>query len=227
MPRMEIFLHPDSEWQKDSLEDWCCALGAFLYDQGIGIKRGFCLPGYEVLEIQGAEFRAELILHASERLVILQGFPIKNIIHEEMAQVLLRFARNMGAEWLFIPTESSRETEFWRQAGGLPLPDPRTLKEKIRRECVSVESLGGVSLLVRYRREPALCLELIACTAHAPGLVSLAGRRLERYFGSPLGFASRIAARCPWELERAQWEDLLAYSRLKAFEVLAAELLSS
>lgn len=224
MPRMEIFLDPALEWQEESLEDWCCALGAFLCDTGVEVKRGFRLPGYEVLEIQGEEIQAELILSASERLMVLEGFPVGNSQHRDMAQILLRFARNMGAERLFIPAESNAETEFWRQAGALPVPDPQPLKEKIRRDRVGVESLGLVSLLVRYRGKPALCLELIRCSVHAPGLVSLAGRRLERHFGGPLGFASRVAAQCPWDIEREQWDDLLAFSRLKAFEVLAERL---
>lgn len=225
MSRMEIFLKPALEWQEESLEDWCCALGAFLYDEGIEVKRGFHLPGYEVLEIQGEGLQAELILSASERLMVLEGFPVKSARQEDMARTLLRFARNMGAQRLFIPAESRIEEAFWLQAGGQPLPDRKPLEEKIRREYVVVESLGGVSLLVRYQGEQVLCLEPITCTVHAPGLISLAGRRLEKHFGGPLGFTSRVAAYCPWELKREQWDDLLAYSRLKAFEILAEQLL--
>lgn len=225
MPRMEMILKPVVEWQEENVEDWSCALGAYLTDKGLEVKRGFRLPGYEALELLGEGMKAELILSASERLMVLEGFPVVNARQEEAVRILLYFARKMGAERLFIPAESGAEEQFWQKAGAQALPEPQPLSEKIKREKIAVESLGGVSLLVCYQGEPVLCLEPIACSVHAPGLICLAQRRLEKYVGGPLGFVSRVAGYCPWVLEREQWDDVLAYSRIKAFEILAERLL--
>lgn len=225
MQRMEILLKPVVEWQDESVADWSCALGAYLAEKGLEVKQGFRLPGYEALELLGKDMKAELILSASERLMVLEGFPVVDAGQEEVARILLYFARKMGAERLFIPAESGVEEKFWQKAGAQTLPEPQALSERIKREKIAVESLGGVSLLVRYQGKALLCLEPIACSVHAPGLISLAQRRLEKHFGGPLGFASRVAGDCPWALEREQWDDVLAYSRLEAFEVLVERLL--
>jgi len=100
-------------------------------------------------------------------------------------------------------------------------PDPVPLQESILREKVAIKQLAKFSLLVTYEEKPVLCLEPIMCNAHEPGLASLAQRRLEKmYGGTPLGFASRMAVHCPWNITREQWDDLLAFSRLQAFDLL-------
>lgn len=221
MPRIEIKLDPVLDWHDEVLDDWQCALGAFLTEKGQRVKPGLRLPGYEILEITGTENNTEIILSASERLVLLEGLAIESYLEKELAQFVIRFAREMGAESLFVPIISVSEENFWSSFGGKIWPDPGPLDGEIKRDKVGVEKLARVSILVTYAGKPALCLEPIICNIHAPGPVSLAQRRLEKELGGrPLGFASRVAVHCPWDLRRTQWDDLLAYSRLQAFELL-------
>ncbi|MHB1652099.1 MAG: hypothetical protein ACYCVD_06420 [Desulfitobacteriaceae bacterium] len=221
MRRMKIQLDPVSDWQQEALEDWRCALGAFLIETGQRVRDGLRLPGYEVLEIIGNDNTAELILSASERLVFLEGLIIEGYMEKEFARFIIRFAREMGARGLFVPVDSLPEECFWQEFGGKLQPEPQPLGGTIKRSQVGVGRLDRLSLLVTYTSQPVLCLEPIACNVHSPGPISLAQYRLEKVFGGgPLGFASRVAAYCPWDIRRSQWDDLLSYSRLQAFELL-------
>ena len=221
MPWIEIELSPRSEWNEDGLEDWAQALGSFLSEKGSGLEPQIrMLPGYNVVQL-GEAGSGELILSNSERLVILDGLLLEGNVECDFARFAVRFARHMGAVGFRVSIASSAERSFWRKLGGVIKPDPIPLQGSIRRGMVTIKQLAKFSLLVSYKDEPALCLEPITCNTHAPGLVSLAQRRLEKmYGGSPLGFASRIAVHCPWLVSREQWTDLLSYSRLEAFDVL-------
>lgn len=222
MPWMEIELSPRSEWNEEGLEDWALALGTFLAERGTGIQPQIrMLPGYHVVQL-GEEGIGELILSGAERLVILDGLSLKGNVECDFARFVVRFARQMGAVGVCVSIASSEERTFWKRLGGRLQPDPIPLEDAIRREKVQVRQLAKFSLLVTYDKEPVLCLEPITCNAHAPGPVSMSQRRLEKlYGGNPLGFASRVAVHCPWEINKEQWDDLLAYSRLQAFDLLA------
>ena len=221
MPWIEIELSPRSEWNDEGLEDWAQALGSFLSEKGIGAAPQIrMLPGYNVVQL-GEEGSGELTLSGSERLVILDGLSLKGNVECDFARFAVRFARHMGAVGFCVSGASSAERSFWRKLGGVIKPDPVPLKGPIRRESVTIRQLAKFSLLVTYKNKPVLCLEPITCNAHAPGLVSLAQRRLEKvYGGTPLGFASRVAVHCPWVISREQWDDLLSFSRLQAFDLL-------
>jgi hypothetical protein len=178
------------------------------------------LPGYNVVQFGEAGI-GELTLSSSERLVILDGLSLKGHVECDFARFVVRFARQMGAVGVCVSNASSTERGFWRKLGGVIQPDPVLLKEAICREKVAIKQLAKFSLLVTYEGEPVLCLEPIMCNAHSPGIVSLAQRRLEKmYGGSPLGFASRVAVHCPWNITREQWDDLLSFTRLQAFDLL-------
>jgi len=223
MPWMEIELSPHSEWNEDCLEDWAQALGAFFMEGGSGLKpQILMLPGYQVVQL-GEMGIGEITLSGAERLVILDGLSLKENVECDFARFLVRFARQMGAVGVCASISNSAERDFWRKLGGVIQPDPVPLKGPIRKGKVNVKQLAKFSLLVTYKDDPMLCLEPIVCNTHAPGgLVSLAQRRLEKEFGgSPLGFASRVAVHCPWDINQEQWDDLLSFSRLKAFDVLA------
>ena len=221
MPWIEIELSPRVEWNEDGLEDWALALGAFLTERGTGLNPLIrMLPGYYVVQLGEAGI-GELTLSSSERLVILDGLSLKGNAECDFARFVIRFARQMGAVGVCVSNASSTEKSFWRKLGGVIQPDPVSLKESIRREKVTIKQLAKFSLIVTYEGKPVLCLEPIMCNAHAPGLVSLAQRRLEKmYGGTPLGFASRMAVHCPWNITREQWDDLLSFSRLQAFDLL-------
>jgi len=221
MPWIEIELSPRVEWNEECLEDWSLALGAFLTERGTGVEPLIkMLPGYNVVQLGEAGI-GELTLSGSERLVILDGLSLKGNVECDFARFVVRFARQMGAVGVCVSNPSSQERRFWRKLGGVIQPDPVPLKEPIRRENVAIKQLSKYSLLVTYETEPVLCLEPIRCNTHASGLISLAQRRLEkRYSGTPLGFASRMAVHCPWNICREQWDDLLSFSRLQAFDLL-------
>ncbi|HBV85965.1 MAG TPA: hypothetical protein DEF42_04705 [Desulfosporosinus sp.] len=221
MPWIEIALSPHSEWNEDGLEDWALALGAFLTEKGTGSNPQIqMLPGYNVVQLGEAGI-GDLTLSSAERLVIIDGLSLKGNVECDFARFVVRFALQMGALGVCISNASSSEKSFWRKLGGVIQPDPVPLEEPICREKVGVRQLARFSLQVTYDSEPVLCLEPIACNAHAPGLISLAQRRLEKmYGGSPLGFASRVAVHCPWNISRDQWTDLLSFSRLEAFDLL-------
>lgn len=229
MPWMELNLNPQSDWNDVGLEDWSEALAAFLAEKGKGIQPELqALPGYHVVALGKNEELGELIISSAERLVVLFGLSFESPIEKEFAHFLARFARQMGAVALRVPINSLKEKMFWKRMGAQLHPDPIQLKEKIRREKVGVDPLYQYGLLITYKGKPALCLEPIFCTARAEGLVSLAQRRIEKLLGGqPIGFASRISAHCPWELEKSQWDDLLALSRLECFEMLEQLVLSS
>lgn len=221
MSWIEIELSPRVEWNEDGLEDWSLALGAFLTKKGTGLNPVIrMLPGYDVVQL-GEEGIGELTLSSSERLVILDGLSLKGNVECDFARFVIRFARQMGALGVCVSNTSSTERSFWQKLGGVIQPDPVPLKESIRRGKVAIKQLAKFSLLVTYEGEPVLCLEPIMCNTHPPRLASLAQRRLEKMYGrTPLGFASRMAVHCPWNITREQWDDLLAYSRLQAFDLL-------
>ena len=221
MPWIEIELSPRSEWNEDGLEDWAQALGAFLTDRGTGLNPQIhVLPGLNVLELVEAGI-GELPLSSAERLVILEGLSLKGTIECDFARFVVNFARQMGAVGVCVSINSADDKNFWRKLGGIIQPDSVPLEGSIEQGKVAVEQLAKFSLLVTYQGEPALCLEPIMCNAHAPGVISLSQRRLEKlYGGSPLGFASRVAVHCPWKLNREQWDNLLSFSRLQAFDLL-------
>ena len=221
MPWVEIELSPRAEWNEDGLEDWALALGAFLTEKGTGLNPQIrMLPGYQVLQL-GEEGIGELTLCSAERLVLLDGLELKGNVECDFARFVIRFARQMGAVGVCITRVNLSDRNFWRKLGGIMKPDPVLLEGAIQREKVAIKQLAKFSLLVTYECKPVLCLEPIACNAHAPGPISLAQRRLEKmYGGSPLGFASRLAVHCPWTVSREQWNDLLCFSRLQAFDLL-------
>lgn len=221
MPWIEIELSPRVEWNEDALKDWTLALGAFFTESGTGLDPQIrMLPGCNVVQL-GEEGIGELTLSSSERLVILDGLSLKGNVECDFARFVVRFARQMGAVGVCISNPSSTERSFWKKMGGIIQPDPVPLQEPIDRGEVAIKQLADYGLLVTYQGEPVLCLEPISCNAHAPGLISLAQRRLEKkYGGTPLGFASRLAVHCPWDITREQWDDLLSFSRLQAFDLL-------
>jgi hypothetical protein len=221
---MELPLKPMRAWDDKGLPDWAEALGAFLTERGQGVSPSLqMLPGYHILSLGESEDAGELLISSSERLIVLMGVTLLNSSDREFAGIVTRFAREMGAIALRAPVHYASEKEFWRRLGADFIPDPVALTEAIQREKVGVEPLFGQSILVTYRNRPVLCLEPIFCTTRASGPASLAERRLAKLFGSgrPIGFASRVSAHSPWEIQKKQWDDLLAYSRLEAYEVLA------
>ena len=224
MPWMELPLNPLTDWNEAGLPDWAEALGAFLTEKGKGVTPSLqVLPGYHILALGEDEEAGELLISSSERLIVLVGMKLANSSDREFAGVVARFAREMGAVALRAPIHYSSEKDFWKRLGAEVVPDPVPLHEPIRRERVGVKTLYKQSLIVTYRGKPALCLEPIFCTARPSGPVSLTERRLEKLFGGgrPIGFASRVSAHSPWEINKTQWDNLLAYSRLEAYEVLA------
>ena len=228
MPWIEIELSPRSDWNEDGLEDWAQALGSFVTEKGTAREPQIrMLPGYYVLHL-GDTGIGELTLSRSERLVILDGLSLKGQMECDFARFAVRFASHMGAVGFCVSNASSTERIFWRKLGGIIHPDPVPLQGSIQRESVSIKQLAKFSLLVTYEDKPVLCLEPITCNAHSLGLASLAQRRLEKmHGGSPLGFASRVAVHCPWVINREQWDDLLSFSRLQAFDVLEALVTTS
>lgn len=230
MPWMELPLKPVTEWNDAGLPDWAEALGAYLIERGKGSKPSLqVLPGYQVLVLGDEETSGQLLISSSERLIIMMGLTMVNSSDREFARLVTRFAREVGAVALRAPIRYASEKDFWRKMGAEFLPDPTPLREEIRREKVKVEPLYKQSLLVTYRSKPVLCLEPIFCTVRPSGPASLAQRRLEKLLGGgrPIGFVSRVSAHSPWEISKAQWEDLLAYSRLEAYEVLAKLVVES
>lgn len=223
MPWMELNLDPQDDWNEESIGDWSAAIASFLLEKGEKkIKpQSSALPGYYTVALGNNEELGELVISSAERLVVLLGLTYESSVEKELAHFVARFARQMGAVALRVPILNASEKTFWKQLGAKFYPDPSKLKEDIRCEYIGVKPLYQFSLLVTYKEKPALCLEPIFCNARAEGIVSLAQRRTERLLGGqPIGFASRISAHCPWDLNRTQWNDLLAYSRLRCFEVL-------
>lgn len=227
---MELSLNPIRDWDEEGLADWAEALGAFLIEGGKKIKTSLQqLPGYLIVRMGEDEEAGELLISSAERLIVMMGLTVKNAADRDFAEMLTCFARQMGALSLRVPIDTLGEKEFWRKQGGKDVLEPVLLREEIRREKVGVEPLYKKSLLVTYKDHPALCLEPIFCTARPKGPVSLAARRLERLLGGgrPIGFASRVSSYSPWEFERRKWDDLLAYSRLEAYEVLERLIIES
>lgn len=225
MPWMELPLNPLRDWDEEGLADWAEALGAFLTERGKAITTSLqYLPGYQIVNMGEGEEAGELLISSSERLIVMMGLTVKNSVECEFAEMLTRFARQMGAKALRVPIKYLAEQKYWEKLGAQDVAEPVLLGEEIQREKVGVEPLYKKSLLVTYRDKPALCMEPIFCTARPDGPVSLAARRLERLLGDggPIGFASRVSSYSPWEFERRKWDDLLAYSRLEAYEVLEA-----
>lgn len=228
MSWIEIELSPQSEWNEDGLENWAQALGSFLLEKGMNIKpRIQMLPGYNVLQL-GREGSGELTLSRSERLVILDGLLLKGDAERDFARFAVRLARHMGAVGFCVASTCFSEREFWEKLGGVIKPDPVPLPGSIYRRKVALKQLAKFSLLVMYDYKPVLCLEPITSNSRLPGPVSLAQRRLEKmYGGNPLGFSSRVAVHCPWVISQEQWDDLLSFSRLQAFDLLEEIVLNS
>ncbi|AFM42660.1 hypothetical protein Desaci_3779 [Desulfosporosinus acidiphilus SJ4] len=228
MPWMEIEINPQSDWNEEGLEDWTLALGAFLTEKGTELKPEIRrLPGFNIVHM-GEEGAGALTLHNAERLVLIDGIELKGASDFDFARFVIRFAGQMGAVGVCASINSSAERHFWEQIGGILRPDPVSLEGKIIRDKVSIQQLIKFFLLVTYEEEPVLCLEPITVNCHAPGIISLAQRRLEKmYGGNPLGFASWRAVHCPWTITQDQWQDLLAYSRLQAFDLLEELVLNS
>lgn len=223
MPWIELPLNPVADWNEVGLPDWAEALGAFLTEKGRDINPSLqMLPGYHIIALGEHDEDGELLISSSERLIVLMGVKLQNSSDREFAGVVARFAREIGAVALRAPIHYSSEKEFWKKLGAEVVPDPVLLHEPINREKVGVEPLFKSSLTVTYQGQPVLCLEPIFCTARPNGPASLAERRLEKIFGGgqPIGFASRVSSHSPWEVTKEQWDDLLAYSRLEAYEVL-------
>lgn len=230
MPWMELPLYPRTDWDEEGLPDWAEALGAFLTEKGKQVTPSLqVLPGYQVLTLGVDDTASEILISTSERLVVVMGLTLVNSWNREFAGIVARFAREMGAVALRAPLHYSSEKGFWKRLGAEFIPDPVPLHEKVQREKVGVEPLFRQSILVTYQGKPALCLEPIFCTARSSGLVSLAERRLEKLFGEghPIGFASRVSSHSPYEINKDQWEDLLTYSRVEAYEVLARLVVES
>ncbi len=221
MPWIEIALSPRIEWNEDCLEDWTLALGAFLTERGISLKpKSSKFPGYNVVEFEEADI-GEISISSAERLVILDRFSLKGNMECDFARFLLLFASQMGAAGICVFNAGPAEQSYWSKLGGITQPDPVPLEGAVCREKVAIKQLTKFSLAVTYLGKPVICLEPIICNAHAPGVVSLAQRRLEKMNGgTPLGFASRLAVHCPWKITREQWDDFLSYSRLQAFDLL-------
>lgn len=222
MPWMELSLDPQDDWNEVGLQDWSEALATFLTEKGKEAKpRLQPLPGYHTVALGENEELGELVISSAERLVVLFGLSYESQREKELAHYVAHLARQMGAVALRAPILTSTEKTFWQRMGAELQPDPTHLKEKIQSAKVGVRPLYQYSLQVTYKERPVLCLEPIFCTARSEGVVSLAQRRTEkRIGGQPIGFASRISAHCPWKLERSQWDDFLAFSRLASFEVL-------
>ncbi len=229
MSRMELELDPQSEWNEEALADWSCALTAFFAESGYeGQPKIRVLPGYQILTFGNLEKSGEIILSASERIVLLEGWSILGETERELASFIIRFARQMGAKALCISICSEVDRLFWVQRGGKLQPDPIPLDGDVFRERVAIHNQSKQSLLITYDEQPVLCLEPVICNAHAPGPISFAQRRLEKEFGGqPLGFASRVAVHSPWEINKEQWDDLLAYTRLQAFELISEGIFDS
>lgn len=227
MPWIEISLSPRSEWNEEGLNDWTCALGAFLTERGTGLNPQIqILPGYNIVHL-GEGGIGSLTLSSAERLVIMDRLSLQGTLERDFARFVVRFALQMGALGVCVANAGFSEKGFWQKMGGVIKPDPLPLAEAISPEKVAVKQLLRFSLLVTYADKPVLCLEPITCSAHSTGLISLAQRRLEKMCGgNPLGFASRVAFHCPWKISREQWTDLLAYSRLQAFDLLAGIVLN-
>ena len=229
MSRMELELDPQSEWNEEALADWSCALTAFFAESGYeGQPKIRVLPGYQILTFGNLEKSGEIILSASERIVLLEGWSILGETERELASFIIRCARQMGAKALCISICSEVDRLFWVQRGGKLQPDPIPLDGDVFRERVAIHNQSKQSLLITYDEQPVLCLEPVICNAHAPGPISFAQRRLEKEFGGqPLGFASRVAVHSPWEINKEQWDDLLAYTRLQAFELISEGIFDS
>ncbi|MEL1134250.1 hypothetical protein AAC978_03615 [Desulfitobacterium sp. THU1] len=223
MPWMELCIDPLTDWNEEGLADWAEALGAFLTERGREIKTSLQrLPGYLIVRMGEEDEAGELLVSSSERLIVMMGLTVKDDSEREFAEMLTRFAKEMGAVALRAPIHYLAEKKFWQRLGALDVPEPVPLHEEIQRSKVGVELLYKQSLLVTYRGQPALCLEPIFCTARPDGPQSLAARRVERLLGGgrPIGFASRVSSYSPWQFEKKEWDELLAYSRLESYEKL-------
>ncbi|AGA70236.1 hypothetical protein Desdi_2824 [Desulfitobacterium dichloroeliminans LMG P-21439] len=223
MPWMELCLDPLTDWDEEGLADWAEALGAFLTERGRKITTSLQrLPGYLIVRMGEEDEAGELLVSSSERLIVMMGLTVKNDSEREFAEMLTRFAKEMGAVALRAPIQYLAEKRFWQRLGALDVPEPVLLQEEIQREKVGVELLYKQSLLVTYRDHPALCLEPIFCSARPDGPQSLAARRVEKLLGGgrPIGFASRVSAYSPWQFDKKEWEEILAYSRLESYELL-------
>lgn len=223
MPWMEVQLKPVAEWNTEALEEWAGILAKFLKEKGLELRPSIrLLPGYYVLEMGEQDKLGDLILSAAEKVVLLENLSLKGTMEQEFARFVVNVAGQMGALALCIPVHSQAEQVFWERLGGTLRPDPVPLAEPIEREKIGVARLEQLSILITYEDNPVLCLEPIICNTHASGPISLSQCRVEKKLGGqPIGFASRVAVHCPWEISPEQWTDFLAFSRFKAFDLLS------
>lgn len=230
MVKLEVPLTPDAEWNEHGLEDWYEALNGLLAEKGWTTRAALQIPGYQVIEFASMDGKAkagDLILSEGERAVVVLGLSLHDDWKQDFIRFMLQFACGIGAQALLTYAENY-QLDFWRDLGAKFLPDPEPFPSPVESALVSVTLLPGMSLLVTYQGHPVLCLEPIACNVHAQGVISLAQRRIERHFGGvPLGFASRVATRCPWDIPREVWDELLACSRLQAYEIIAQIIIPS
>lgn len=223
MLRLEVPIKPCSDWSDYTLKDWGEALEAFLSERQWELKAAFAVGGYRIIDFGAPDTgkrAGELIFSRGERAVSLLGPAVRGKWEQELVQSVLLTARAMGAVVFYTYGEDGQWL-FWEKLGAKRLPEVTPFPEPFRAENVQVTPLFGLSLLVGYAGQPVLCLEPIACNSHGKGLASLAQKRAEKRCGEvALGFSSRIAARCPWQVPKPVWENLLACSRLRAFECL-------
>ncbi|MFZ3372942.1 MAG: hypothetical protein WA131_07990, partial [Desulfitobacteriaceae bacterium] len=119
MSWMELELDSQSEWNEEALTDWSCALTAFFAESGYGGQPKIrVLPGYQILTFGSLKKSREIILSASERIILLEGFSILGEPERELAFFIIRFARQMGAKALFVSICSDVDRLFWIQRGG-------------------------------------------------------------------------------------------------------------
>jgi len=220
MPWLKLSLEPDTEWNTLYLEDWEEAIRSFFARRGESFyPKRWEFPGYYIIEMGKNGEWGEITLSQAEKVVVLKNLRLGYEVEDDFAIFICKFARQMGAANLFIFTENDHTV--WYNYGAIDQPDPEPLKEDIVPEKVGIEPLKNFALGITYGGYPVLCLEPIQCTARSSKLISLSQQRLEKMLGSgPIGFASRMAVQCPWFIEKKQWQDLLAWSRLRCFDRL-------
>lgn len=139
MPWIEISLSPRSEWNEEGLNDWTCALGAFLTERGTGLNPQIqMLPGQNIVQL-GEGGIGNLTLSSAERLVIIDRLSLQGSMECDFARFLVRFALQMGALGVCVSNASFSEKNFWQKLGGIIKPDPGPLLEAISPEKVAIK----------------------------------------------------------------------------------------
>ena len=133
MPWMEVKLQPQRDWNEMALDIWVRALQGFLAEKGMRLRPKIrVLPGYQVVSIDGETAPGEIILSASERLVLLEDWCLRGPLDREMAGVVMRVARNTGATALCLPPSAPEAEQFWLSFGAIMHPDPVPLGEQVQ-----------------------------------------------------------------------------------------------